>query len=54
MKIQSGIVEIEVEVRYTVVTPTGAAAGLNLLGELGYKINKKLGEALGKIRERIN
>ena len=38
---QSGIVEIEVEVRYTVVTPTGAAAGLNLLGELGYKINKK-------------
>ena len=51
---QSGIVEIEVEVRYTVVTPTGATAGLNLLGELGYKINKKLGEALGKIRERIN
>lgn len=51
---QSGIVEIEVEVRYTVVTPTGATAGLNLLGELGYKINKKLGEALSKIRERIN
>ena len=48
------IVEIEVEVRYTVVTPTGAAAGLNLLGEFGYKINKKLGEVLGKIRERIN
>lgn len=53
---QNGIVEIEVEVevRYTVATPTGMAAGLNLLGELGYKINKKLGEALGKIRERIN
>lgn len=51
---QKGIVEIELEVRYTVVTATGVAAGLNLLGEIGYKINKKLGEALGKIRERIN
>ena len=51
---QNGTVEIELEVRYTVITPTGAASGLNLLGDIGYKINKKLGKALGKIRERIN
>ena len=51
---QNGTVEKELEVRYTVITPTGAASGLNLLGDIGYKINKKLGKALGKIRERIN
>lgn len=51
---QNGKVEIEVKVQYTVKTPTGVAAGLNLMGEAGYALNKTLGKWLGKIREEIN